>query len=114
MHRCEWSNCQFITDSLKTLYSHCISHKCGDFAYCQWRTCGVKCHKRARLNAHLLTHVPYRAFSCKICSRAFKREQEMKRHFASVHLGDQFGLEAICKNNESKITNKMAINALIN
>ena len=111
---CKWNNCHFSSTSLKTLYDHSIKHEGTDPFYCQWENCTQLCHKRARLNAHLLTHIPYRAFTCKICSRSFKREQEMRRHFVSLHISDQFSIKDMATNHSEEAQDKMSLNQLLN
>ncbi len=116
--QCKWDSCLYQAMSLKELYNHALKHKTVAPFYCHWENCGMVCHKKARLTAHLLTHIPYRAYTCKICKKSYKREQEMRRHFVSLHLSHQFDMEAICADTSLSChlqkANKMSIHGLIN
>ena len=115
---CQWERCRFIASTLKELYDHSKSHDCTPPYQCKWENCQRICLKKARLHCHLLTHIPYRAYVCPACRKSFKREQEMKRHYISLHSSDQVQLHMISytteERNEQLTTNIMNIKSILN
>ncbi len=83
--KCLWSFCSEERFSIKSLYDHTVQHIKQPPYICLWQGCQRRCDKKARLRVHLLTHIPYRAFPCTICSKTFKRDQELSRHFKAFH-----------------------------
>ena len=84
--RCCWKDCIFYSPILSNLFNHSKQHITKQPFVCEWDKCNRVCNKRARLHAHLLTHIPYRAHTCTSCGRGFKRQQELRRHFMSLHV----------------------------
>ena len=82
---CQWAGCNYSNESLYSLFEHAKKHLNAKPYACLWRGCHRLCYKKAELRAHLLTHIPYRAFRCSKCEKGFKREQELRRHFVSIH-----------------------------
>eukprot|EP00834_Sanchytrium_tribonematis_P006861 NODE_550_length_6175_cov_0.398453.p2 type:complete len:264 gc:universal NODE_550_length_6175_cov_0.398453:5233-4442(-) len=88
---CEWGNsCGKECKDPGELYKHCQEH-CNEQDEaslewpCQWKGCGVTVDRKYRLISHLLTHTPYRPYSCKYCQRSFKRSHDMKKHIRLSH-----------------------------
>lgn len=109
---CKWNTCTQTSTTLSDLYDHAISHPMEAPFVCYWENCGQVCHKKARLNSHLLTHIPHRAFTCKVCRKGFKREQELRRHWSSLHT-TKFDLSEVSRpmmEHQSKMSLSMILN----
>ena len=86
---CKWKDCNAQTDTVAELYEHVKTHDFDIPFFCSWNGCQQLCYKRARLLTHLLTHIPLRAFKCRVCHKGFKRQQELRRHYISLHVFKQ-------------------------
>eukprot|EP00835_Amoeboradix_gromovi_P001364 NODE_60_length_25605_cov_0.732377.p13 type:complete len:106 gc:universal NODE_60_length_25605_cov_0.732377:16893-16576(-) len=82
---CKWKDCIYRAQSLIELLEHSQKHESEAPFECKWSGCGRICHKRARLIAHLLTHIPVRNFQCNVCQKKYKRDQELRRHIYTIH-----------------------------
>ena len=113
--QCKWKGCDYYSSSLKDVCDHVSVHKSYSPFMCEWEGCGMMCTKRARLSAHLLTHIPYKGFKCKICQKAFRRQQEMKRHFVSLHMSDKILVHDISSMNTNPEEERvMSISSILN
>ena len=119
--QCKWDTCSYNGTSLKDLCDHVSVHSGIKPFICFWENCGQVCQKKGRLRAHIKTHVPYKEFKCKICQKAFRRQQEMKRHYVNLHLTDQILLDDIASmtSDDSNTShaikgNQMSITNLLN
>eukprot|EP00835_Amoeboradix_gromovi_P003458 NODE_229_length_13800_cov_0.838114.p7 type:complete len:219 gc:universal NODE_229_length_13800_cov_0.838114:6380-7036(+) len=88
---CEWKSCKQIFSDAGKLYhhlsqAHCDEQEESSMAWpCQWKDCTVIVDRKYRLSSHLLIHTNYRPFTCKHCSKTFKRSHDMKKHIRLSH-----------------------------
>ncbi|EIN14023.1 hypothetical protein PUNSTDRAFT_16975, partial [Punctularia strigosozonata HHB-11173 SS5] len=47
---------------------------------CKWKDCSTTCAKRDHITSHLRVHTPLKPHTCDICSKSFKRPQDLKKH----------------------------------
>ncbi|KAI8621251.1 hypothetical protein BC830DRAFT_1058447 [Chytriomyces sp. MP71] len=100
---CEWSDCGETFEDPSLVYAHLTSVHVGkrpakthDGLRCRWgRSCAAVFTKRDHLTSHLRIHVPLKPFLCNICSRAFKRPQDLKKHDKLHHSGTAETAESV-------------------
>ncbi|KAJ3062198.1 hypothetical protein HDU98_001905 [Podochytrium sp. JEL0797] len=95
MYPCKWGDCQQQFEELEVLYTHLSEAHVGRKIHntlilkCNWSGCNVEYTKRDHMTSHLRKHVPLKPFLCPICSRGFKRPQDLKKH-DKLHDPDRF------------------------
>ncbi|KAI7870375.1 hypothetical protein BDF14DRAFT_1685378, partial [Spinellus fusiger] len=47
---------------------------------CYWSQCEATAAKRDHLISHLRVHLPLKSHPCNICTKSFKRPQDLKKH----------------------------------
>jgi hypothetical protein len=83
---CRWTGCGKTWDDPELLYSHLTNDHVGRKSTgnlcltCHWDNCQVSVVKRDHITSHLRVHVPLKPHHCKICDKAFKRPQDLKKH----------------------------------
>ena len=88
---CEWNSCNLSYADAGKLYHHLAETHCAEQDEnatewpCHWKGCNVSVDRKYRLTSHLLTHTPYRPYSCKFCQKTFKRSHDMKKHIRLSH-----------------------------
>ena len=58
--------------------------------------CRLKAPSYSLLKDHMLIHADEKGFTCEICNRAFKRQQELNRHTRTVHAKNKPKKEIKC------------------
>ncbi|EDO14964.1 hypothetical protein Kpol_388p8 [Vanderwaltozyma polyspora DSM 70294] len=90
---CQWAECSHLFSQPEFLYHHLCHDHVGRKSQrnlqlnCQWGNCKVKTEKRDHITSHLRVHVPLTPFSCKTCTKKFKRPQDLKKHL-KIHVAD--------------------------
>ncbi|KAI8980001.1 hypothetical protein BDB01DRAFT_252021 [Pilobolus umbonatus] len=83
---CRWSTCVSDFDNVEDLFNHLSDEHVGRKAtnnlclQCHWNNCGVITAKRDHLASHLRVHLPLKPHQCNLCSKGFKRPQDLKKH----------------------------------
>ncbi|KAF2139604.1 uncharacterized protein K452DRAFT_62769 [Aplosporella prunicola CBS 121167] len=54
---------------------------------CQWGSCRTQTVKRDHITSHIRVHMPLKPHKCEICTKAFKRPQDLKKH-VKTHADD--------------------------
>jgi hypothetical protein len=91
--KCEWNGCTIIFDTPEALYDHLCDDHVGRKSSnnlsltCLWDDCGTTTVKRDHITSHIRVHVPLKPHHCDLCSKSFKRPQDLKKH-ARVHADD--------------------------
>ncbi|KAG7933376.1 hypothetical protein OGATHE_001982 [Ogataea polymorpha] len=91
--QCKWKDCTKFCDDAKTLYQHVCDFHVGRKSNknlelsCQWDGCRVVTVKRDHITSHVRVHIPLKPFACNMCSKKFKRPQDLKKH-TKTHFDD--------------------------
>lgn len=92
--KCEWTGCTLEFPEARGLYDHlCHEHigrknKQNFSLQCGWAGCKVETIKRDHITLHLRVHVPWKPWECNVCSKGFKRPQDLKKH-VKTHADEQ-------------------------
>lgn len=90
---CHWSGCSLVFDSPEILYDHLCDDHVGRKSSnnlsltCYWDNCGTTTVKRDHITSHLRVHVPLKPYHCNLCTKSFKRPQDLKKH-SRIHEDD--------------------------
>lgn len=90
---CGWKDCTNIFETPESLYDHLCDAHVGRKSSnnlsltCHWENCGISTAKRDHITSHIRVHVPLKPFHCTLCTKSFKRPQDLKKH-NKVHADD--------------------------
>ncbi|GAA5914490.1 hypothetical protein JCM5296_004956 [Sporobolomyces johnsonii] len=83
---CRWLECLQQFDTAEELFNHVCSLHIGRKSAgtlsleCRWTGCHAKASKRDHLTSHCRVHIALKPHICTICTKAFKRPQDLKKH----------------------------------
>ncbi|KAM0788859.1 hypothetical protein ACM66B_002944 [Microbotryomycetes sp. NB124-2] len=86
INQCKWLDCRIVFDTAEDLYEHITTLHIGRKSAgtlsleCKWQGCSSKASKRDHLTSHVRVHINLKPHQCSICSKAFKRPQDLKKH----------------------------------
>lgn len=90
---CHWGDCSTVFETPEILYEHLCDDHVGRKSLnnllltCDWEKCGTSTIKRDHITSHLRVHVPLKPFHCHLCTKSFKRPQDLKKH-SKIHADD--------------------------
>ncbi|GAA5970491.1 hypothetical protein JCM11641_007326 [Rhodosporidiobolus odoratus] len=90
---CHWNACGTQYDTAEDLFNHVCSNHIGRKSAgtlsleCKWTGCHAKASKRDHLTSHCRVHIALKPHVCTICTKAFKRPQDLKKH-EKIHSED--------------------------
>lgn len=90
---CHWRGCSHIFETPEKLYDHLCDEHVGRKSSnnlsltCYWDDCGTTTVKRDHITSHLRVHVPLKPYHCDLCTKSFKRPQDLKKH-SKIHEDD--------------------------
>ncbi|KAJ9063096.1 hypothetical protein DSO57_1017554 [Entomophthora muscae] len=91
MLNCKWRNCHASYPSQDALYDHLSQEHVGRKAsrnlclYCHWDSCETEFYKRDHITSHLRVHIELKSFQCTVCTKSFKRKQDLNKHSKRIH-----------------------------
>lgn len=90
---CHWRGCTLVFETPEVLYDHLCDEHVGRKSSnnlsltCYWDDCGTTTVKRDHITSHLRVHVPLKPYHCDLCTKSFKRPQDLKKH-SKIHEDD--------------------------
>ncbi len=83
---CKWNKCGQKFSTADKLYAHLCNSHVGRKSTnnlqlnCNWEKCNIKTVKRDHITSHIRVHVPLKPYKCDVCTKRFKRPQDLKKH----------------------------------